>query len=222
MIRNNKDFFDQSLGEIKLLRYLNALDPHDAHHVLRMRDFFYFRHAPRSHQGRGQGLSGCELDGSCLCRCTCVCSCSRGARLSLRARLMRARLALCAAAACVRVPACECREHLFIVCELLRDNLYELYKFFKQHGPPLPPHEPSLHALGGSREGGRAGGLARYFTVPRVLSVARQVLTALAFVHSHCLVHCDLKVASPVTLFSCSRAVVRSRCCAGLAEGGRW
>lgn len=43
VIRNNKDFFDQSLGEIKLLRYLNALDPHDSEHILRMRDFFYFR-----------------------------------------------------------------------------------------------------------------------------------------------------------------------------------
>ena len=62
IIRNNKDFLDQSLGEIKLLRYLNENDPHDTRHVLRMEDFFYYR------------------------------------------------------------------EHLFIVTELLRDNLYELYK----------------------------------------------------------------------------------------------
>lgn len=113
------------------------------------------------------------------------------------------------------------REHLFIVCELLRDNLYELYKYFKAH-----VHD-GAHALAtmtsplaGGRLGEAAvappggvggvsagvGGLPRYFTVPRVLSVARQVLTALAFVHSHCLVHCDLKV----TTRDATRRITRS------------
>lgn len=36
IIKNNKDFFDQSLDEIKLLRYLRRHDPNDEHHVLRM------------------------------------------------------------------------------------------------------------------------------------------------------------------------------------------
>ena len=35
IVRNNKDFIDQSLGEVKLLRYLNANDPHDQMHVVR-------------------------------------------------------------------------------------------------------------------------------------------------------------------------------------------
>jgi hypothetical protein len=43
IIRNNKDFFDQSLGEIKLLQHLNAHDPLDAHSILRMLDYFYFK-----------------------------------------------------------------------------------------------------------------------------------------------------------------------------------
>lgn len=84
IIRNNKDFLDQSLGEIKLLRYLNENDPTDARHVLRMEDFFYYR------------------------------------------------------------------EHLFIVCELLRDNLYELYKYIDKSG------------------------WAPYFTLPRVRRRAAQ------------------------------------------------
>ena len=39
IVRNNKDFIDQSLGEVKLLRYLNANDPHDQMHVVRMLDY---------------------------------------------------------------------------------------------------------------------------------------------------------------------------------------
>ena len=43
IIKNNKDYFDQSLDEIKLLRYVNAHDPEDAAGVVRLYDFFYFR-----------------------------------------------------------------------------------------------------------------------------------------------------------------------------------
>jgi len=34
VIKNNKDFFDQSLDEIKLLHYLNSAGDPDDHHVL--------------------------------------------------------------------------------------------------------------------------------------------------------------------------------------------
>ncbi len=94
IIRNNKDFLDQSLGEIKLLRYLNENDPNDEKHVLQMLDFFYHR------------------------------------------------------------------EHLFIVCELLRDNLYELYRYISKSK------------------------WATYFTLDRVQSIAHQALTALEYMHS--------------------------------------
>lgn len=43
IIKNNKDFFDQSLDEIKLLKYINKHDPGDKHHVLRLYDYFYHR-----------------------------------------------------------------------------------------------------------------------------------------------------------------------------------
>ena len=103
VIKNNKDFFDQSLDEIKLLHLLNARDPHDEHNILRMFDYFYHR------------------------------------------------------------------EHLFIVTELLRDNLYEFGKFNRECGDEL------------------------YFSPARLQKILRQVLEALAFIHSHGVVHCDLK-----------------------------
>jgi len=43
IIKNNKDFFDQSLDEIKLLKYINKNDPGDKHHLLRLFDYFYHR-----------------------------------------------------------------------------------------------------------------------------------------------------------------------------------
>lgn len=43
IIKNNKDFFDQSLDEIKLLKYINKHDPADKYHILRLYDYFYYR-----------------------------------------------------------------------------------------------------------------------------------------------------------------------------------
>lgn len=42
-LQNNKDYFDQSLDEIRLLQYINAADPADEHSLLRLYDFFYFK-----------------------------------------------------------------------------------------------------------------------------------------------------------------------------------
>ncbi|KAE9467043.1 hypothetical protein C3L33_01039, partial [Rhododendron williamsianum] len=43
IIKNNKDFFDQSLDEIKLLKFVNKHDPGDKYHLLRLYDYFYYR-----------------------------------------------------------------------------------------------------------------------------------------------------------------------------------
>ncbi|KAK4761999.1 hypothetical protein SAY87_029883 [Trapa incisa] len=103
IINNNKDFFDQSLDEIKLLKLVNRHDPADEHHILRLYDYFY-------HQ-----------------------------------------------------------EHLFIVCELLRANLYEFQKFNLEAGDEA------------------------YFTLSRIQVIARQCLDALAYLHGLGIIHCDLK-----------------------------
>ncbi|KAJ3672839.1 hypothetical protein LUZ60_006213 [Juncus effusus] len=103
IIKNNKDFFDQSLDEIKLLKYVNKHDPGDKYHLLRLYDYFYYR------------------------------------------------------------------EHLLIVCELLKANLYEFQKFNRESGGEV------------------------YFTMPRLQSIAIQCLEALQFLHQLGLIHCDLK-----------------------------
>ncbi|MCD9642518.1 hypothetical protein HAX54_029359 [Datura stramonium] len=103
IIKNNKDFFDQSLDEIKLLKFVNKHDPADKYHLLRLYDYFYYR------------------------------------------------------------------EHLLIVCELLKANLYEFQKFNRESGGEV------------------------YFTMPRLQSITIQCLDALQFLHGLGLIHCDLK-----------------------------
>lgn len=103
IIKNDKDFFDQSLDEIKLLKYINVNGDVDQNCVLRLYDHFYHK------------------------------------------------------------------EHLIIVTELLRDNLYEFSKYTRE--------------IGGDP----------YFTIGRLQKVSKQILTALEYVHSLRLIHCDLK-----------------------------
>lgn len=103
IIKNDKDFFDQSLDEIKLLKFVNKHDPNDERHILRLFDYFYYQ------------------------------------------------------------------EHLFIVCELLRANLYEFQKFNQETAREV------------------------YFTMGRLQVIARQCLEALEFLHHLGIIHCDLK-----------------------------
>jgi len=67
IIENNKDYFDQSIDEIKLLRFINYNGDVDEKNCLKLIDYFYHK------------------------------------------------------------------EHLFIVTELLKDNLYEFYKFNREN-----------------------------------------------------------------------------------------
>nr|CAD1830090.1 unnamed protein product [Ananas comosus var. bracteatus] len=91
IIKNNKDFFDQSLDEIKFLKYVNRHDPADKYHILCLYDYFYSR------------------------------------------------------------------EHLLIVCELLKANLYEFHKFNRESGGEV------------------------YFTVLRLQSITIQCLEYFSF-----------------------------------------
>jgi len=103
IIENNKDYFDQSIDEIKLLSFINCNGDVDEKNVLRYFDCFYHK------------------------------------------------------------------EHLFIVTELLKDNLYDYYKFNAES-----ESEP-------------------YFTLGRLQKITQQVLVALEYLHGLQLIHCDLK-----------------------------
>ena len=118
VIENNKDYFDQSIDEIKLLNYINCNGDVDDYNVLRIFDYFYHK------------------------------------------------------------------EHLFIVTELLKDNLYEYYKFNREKEP-----EP-------------------YFTIGRLQKITKQILTGLKYVHGLKLIHCDLKPEN-IMIKSYSRSEVK-------------
>ncbi|XP_057788874.1 uncharacterized protein LOC131005803 isoform X2 [Salvia miltiorrhiza] len=51
IIKNDKDFFDQSLDEIKLLKFVNKHDPADERHILRLYDYFYHQKYNRESGG---------------------------------------------------------------------------------------------------------------------------------------------------------------------------
>lgn len=76
------------------------------------------------------------------------------------------------------------REHLVIVTELLRQNLFEFGKFIVDN------NEES------------------YFTIPRLAYITRQALKSLRFVHSLGLVHSDVKPEN-ILLASYSRAQIK-------------
>lgn len=118
MIKNNKDYFDQSIDEIKLLQYINTHGDPDEHHVLRLYDFFYHK------------------------------------------------------------------EHLFIVSELLRENLYDFQRFL------IDERQPS------------------YFTIPRLKKIMLQALEALHYIHSLNLIHCDVKPEN-IVIKSYSRCEIK-------------
>ncbi|KAG9399336.1 hypothetical protein AC1031_011678 [Aphanomyces cochlioides] len=65
------------------------------------------------------------------------------------------------------------KEHLILVTELLKDNLYEFSKLVRSH---------QTQSISG-----------HYFTIPRLKKIAIECLEALKFLHELNIVHCDLK-----------------------------
>ena len=118
IIENNKDYFDQSVDEIKLLRYIDLNGNVDEKNVLKFHDFFYHK------------------------------------------------------------------EHLFIVTELLKDNLYEYSKYNRENEN------------------------FSYFTIGRLQKITSQILVALDYIHSLHLIHCDLKPEN-ILIKSYSRSEVK-------------
>lgn len=118
VITNNKDYVDQSVDEIKILRLINCNGDPDKKNFLKVFDWFYYK------------------------------------------------------------------EHLFIVTELLRDNLYEFYRYNREHETEL------------------------YFTLGKLQRVTQQILVALEYIHNLHLIHCDLKPEN-ILIKSYSRCEVK-------------
>ena len=118
IIENNKNYFDQSLDEIKVLNFVNSNGDPDEFNFLRAIDFFYYK------------------------------------------------------------------EHLIIVTELLNDNLYDFYDYLLKNK------------------------IEEYFSISRIQTIAKQVLTSLKYIHSLHLIHCDLKPEN-ILLKSISKAEVK-------------
>ena len=98
VVANNKDFFDQAMDEIKLLRLIKANFDPEAHYLLNFKSVTYHK------------------------------------------------------------------QHLWIQTDLLKDNLYNAYRKNQS-----------------------------FFSIPTIKIVARQILTALAAIHSLNIIHSDLK-----------------------------
>ena len=139
VLQNNKDYFDQSLDEIKLLRFVNEADPADEHNLLRLYDYFYYK-VPTS-------------SSSCSCHCFAASTAAHAGLVAFWNLPSEAVLQWQHRSGNPDIVVHACQEHLFLVCELLRANLYEFQKYNRSHGD-----EP-------------------YFTVSRVQRIARQVRT---------------------------------------------
>jgi len=77
------------------------------------------------------------------------------------------------------------KEHLFIVTELLRDSLFNFYRYLNATQPL--PHSGSAEA------GTHSSGAALYFKLDTIAKLAAQLLEGLAFLHSLNITHCDVK-----------------------------
>ena len=79
------------------------------------------------------------------------------------------------------------KEHLLIVTELLRDSLFQFYRYIDAQ----------------DERGSRS-----YFTPGAIAAIAAQLLTGLEFAHACGVVHCDIKPEN-VCLVSASRRIVK-------------
>ena len=119
-----------------MLRYVNSADPDDEYGLLRLYDYFYWR-VRQAARGWDGGCARGWVGGA--------------PATSTSAHVPPTRLLHPPRPPTARPPHPCLQEHLVLVCELLRANLYEFHRYNRESGG-----DP-------------------YFTLPRIQSVARQV-----------------------------------------------
>ena len=156
VIKNSKDFFDQSLDEIKLLQFINSRGDADDNHV---RCFTISSHYTTLHHTTPHYTTFPYTPYTAYTPHNTT-------------QVLRL------------IDFFYCKEHLFIVSELLKENLYEFGRFIKETDND------------------------DYYTRPRLKRIMKQVLEALSFIHSLKLIHCDVKPEN-IVMKSFSRCEVK-------------
>ena len=135
VLRNDKDCLDAGLGEVKVLALLARHDPFGDQQLVRLRDYFYYK----------------------------VCEWRAHAHsIYSHPPLMAAhRNSLTRAPSLL--PSKQTQEHLLIVTELLRDSLFQFYRYI---------------------DASDERGVGCYFTPPTIANIAGQLLHGLDFLHS--------------------------------------
>ena len=163
IVKNDKDFFDQSLDEVKLLRMMNDADARDEKNIVRMLDFFYHR----EHLFIVTELLGLNLyehQKLCLSRRAETAKQAKQSRRGARARRSASVVSDASAST-----------------DVSRRSLSEQ--------TVSPPGSPEREPFPASTE----GFTTPYFTVKALRAVAKQVLVALEFMHARGVIHCDVK-----------------------------
>jgi hypothetical protein len=151
VIKNSKDFFDQSLDEIQLLKYINSRIPEEYRYGNSNRADADEPSTDAAGGGEGGGASDNGSTSTALVKSNKAGEGGAGAGAGHVLQLY---------------DYFYFKEHLFIVGELLRDNLYEFSRYNRESGDDM------------------------YFTLPRLQRVCTQVLTALTVLHSLYCTHC--------------------------------
>ena len=92
------------------------------------------------------------------------------------------------------------KEHLFIVTELLRDSLFNFYRYLNA----TQPAPPAAAAAFSPPAAAAVPGCRAYFSGSTLAALSRQLLRALVFLHELKITHCDLKPEN-VCIVSASR-----------------
>ena len=96
------------------------------------------------------------------------------------------------------------KEHLFIVTELLRDSLFNFYRYLNATQPAAFTPPAAASAAPAPPAAAAVPGCRAYFSSSTLAALSRQLLRALVFLHELDITHCDLKPEN-VCIVSASR-----------------